>query len=178
MLKDIEAGKANGILSWHPDRLARNSVDGGQLSTYSTKCIYNRSSSRHFGLKTLLKASLCCLWRLAESKYYVDNLSENTKRGLRQKVRLGHYPSGAPIGYINDVRHKTIIVDKRRAPLVVEVFELYAERQIKRLEDDCDFLKSKGIMTKGKKPLSKDQIKYMLTNPFYYGHFRYNWRST
>ncbi len=28
MMKDIEAGKANGILSWHPDRLARNSVDG------------------------------------------------------------------------------------------------------------------------------------------------------
>ena len=31
MMKDIEAGKANGILSWHPDRLARNSVDGGHV---------------------------------------------------------------------------------------------------------------------------------------------------
>ena len=31
MMKDIEAGKANGILSWHPDRLARNSVDGGHI---------------------------------------------------------------------------------------------------------------------------------------------------
>ena len=31
MLKRIEAGEATGILAWHPDRLARNSVDGGQI---------------------------------------------------------------------------------------------------------------------------------------------------
>ena len=27
-----------------------------------------------------------------QSKYYVDSLSENTKRGLREKVRRGEYP--------------------------------------------------------------------------------------
>ncbi len=32
MLSRIEKGEANGILAWHPDRLARNSVDGGSLS--------------------------------------------------------------------------------------------------------------------------------------------------
>ena len=31
VLKKIEKGEANGILSWHPDRLARNSVDGGKI---------------------------------------------------------------------------------------------------------------------------------------------------
>ena len=31
MLRRIERGEANGIVSWHPDRLARNSVDGGQI---------------------------------------------------------------------------------------------------------------------------------------------------
>jgi len=31
MLKQIEQGKADGILSWHPDRLARNAVDGGRI---------------------------------------------------------------------------------------------------------------------------------------------------
>jgi DNA invertase Pin-like site-specific DNA recombinase len=39
-----------------------------------------------------------------QSKYYVDSLSENTKRGLRQKVRNGEYPTLAPVGYINDSR--------------------------------------------------------------------------
>ena len=31
MLEKIEIGEANGILSWHPDRLAGNSVDGGRI---------------------------------------------------------------------------------------------------------------------------------------------------
>ena len=31
MLARIEKGEAAGILAWHPDRLARNSVDGGRI---------------------------------------------------------------------------------------------------------------------------------------------------
>ncbi len=31
MIKRIEKGEANGILAWNPDRLARNSVDGGKI---------------------------------------------------------------------------------------------------------------------------------------------------
>ena len=31
MIAQIEKGFANGILAWHPDRLARNSVDGGRI---------------------------------------------------------------------------------------------------------------------------------------------------
>src|SRR6266516_3078788 len=31
MLARIESGDATGILAWHPDRLARNSLDGGRI---------------------------------------------------------------------------------------------------------------------------------------------------
>src|SRR3989344_6326739 len=31
MLSFLEEGKADGIWSWNPDRLARNSVDGGKI---------------------------------------------------------------------------------------------------------------------------------------------------
>src|SRR4030065_2112137 len=31
MMKRIEKGDADCILSWHPDRLARNSIDGGKV---------------------------------------------------------------------------------------------------------------------------------------------------
>ena len=29
MMMRIERGEAQGIIAWHPDRLARNSIDGG-----------------------------------------------------------------------------------------------------------------------------------------------------
>lgn len=98
MMKDIEAGKANGILSWHPDRLARNSVDGGHI-------IYLLDQSRLVALKfptfwfeNTSQGKFMLSMAFSQSKYYVDNLSENTKRGLRQKVRRGEYPSNAPFG--------------------------------------------------------------------------------
>src|SRR5262245_25448299 len=31
MLSKIEKGEADGIIAWHPDRLARNSIDGGRI---------------------------------------------------------------------------------------------------------------------------------------------------
>jgi len=31
MVRRIEHGEANGIVAWHPDRLARNSMDGGKI---------------------------------------------------------------------------------------------------------------------------------------------------
>lgn len=31
MIKRIEKGEASGIIAWHPDRLARNSIDGGKI---------------------------------------------------------------------------------------------------------------------------------------------------
>lgn len=31
MIGRIQQGEADGILSWHPDRLARNTVDAGQI---------------------------------------------------------------------------------------------------------------------------------------------------
>ena len=171
-LRRVKAGEANGILSWHPDRLARNTIDGGQVIFLLDKGVLANLKFPTFWFENTSQGKFMLSMAFSQSKYYVDNLSENTKRGLRQKVRLGHYPSIAPIGYINDVRTKTIIIDKRRAPLVIEAYELYAVGD-KTLQDIADFLYSKGIMTKGKKPLTKDQIKYMLTNPFYYGHFRY-----
>jgi site-specific DNA recombinase len=60
MLRRIENGEANGIIAWHPDRLARNSVDGGQIVYLLDKTHFSRSSFRHFGLRTLVRASLCC----------------------------------------------------------------------------------------------------------------------
>jgi LPXTG-site transpeptidase (sortase) family protein len=47
---------------------------------------------------------------LRQNKYYVDSLSGNPERGLRQKVRSCEYLSLASAGYINDSRTKTIIV--------------------------------------------------------------------
>ena len=172
MLKRIEAGEASGIIAWHPDRLARNSVDGGQIVYLLDQTHLQSLKFPTFWFENTSQGKFMLSIAFGQSKYYVDNLSENTKRGLRQKVRRGERPGLSPIGYINDVRTKTVVVDKRRAPVIVEAFELYA-KGASRLEDIAVFLFERGIKTSSGKQFPKDQVKRLLTNPFYYGHFRY-----
>ena len=172
MLARIEAGEANGIISWHPDRLARNSIDGGQIVYLLDQTHLQSLKFPTFWFENTSQGKFMLSIAFGQSKYYIDNLAENTKRGLRQKVRRGEFPGLAPMGYINDVRIHIIVKDKRRAPLVKQAFELYALGD-KRLVDVAEYLASKGLKTNGGNPLKKDQIKKLLTNPIYYGHFRY-----
>ena len=172
MLKRIERGEANGIVSWHPDRLARNSVDGGQIIYFldTGKLASMKFPSHWFENTPQGKFSLSMAF--VQSKYYVDSLSENTKRGLRQKVRMGIFPSQAPLGYINDSRTKTIVVEKKKAKIIRLAFERYAKGN-QRLEDISNFLAKNGIVSRGGKRIHKTRATFILSNPFYTGLFNY-----
>src|SRR4030066_2062949 len=123
VLKKIEKGMANAILSWHPDRLARNSIDGGKI-------IYLLDTGKLLDLKfpsfwfeSTPQGKFMLNIAFGQSKYYVDNLSENVKRGIRQKLRRGEFPGKPPIGYLNEPRLRTIVVDPATAPPVRRVVE-------------------------------------------------------
>jgi len=172
MLNDIE--KFGGsILAWHPDRLARNSIDGGKI-------IYLLDTEKLASLKfptfwcdSTSQGKFMLNMAFGQSKYYVDSLSENTKRGLRQKVRNGEYPTLAPVGYINDSRTKTVVVDRKKAKVIKQAFELYVKGN-QRLEDIANFLAKKNIISKRGNIIHKSRATFILSNPFYTGLFRYS----
>ena len=172
MLRRIEAGEANGILAWLPDRLSRNSIDSGKIIYMLDEHVLIDLKFPHFWFENTPQGKYMLANEFNSSKQYVDNLSVNTKRGLREKLRRGEYPSCAPFGYYNDVRTRTIKVDRRRATLVVSAMELYARGE-SRFIDIAKYLYTNGVQTKGSKMWSVDKAKKMLVNPFYYGHFRY-----
>ena len=172
MINRIENGEANGILAWHPDRLARNSIDGGQIIYLLDQTSLNYLRFPVFQFENTSQGKFMLSIMFGQSKYYVDNLSENTKRGLRARVRNGDFPSQAPFGYLNDTRTKTIVVDKRYSPLVKELFERYAKGD-QTMENLAYFLQENGAITKGGNAFKDDKVKGILQNPFYYGHFLY-----
>ncbi|MSU54559.1 MAG: recombinase family protein [Candidatus Staskawiczbacteria bacterium] len=172
MVKRIESGEADGILAWHPDRLARNSVDGGRIIYLLDMGKLQALKFPTFWCDSTSQGKFMLNMAFGQSKYYVDNLSENTKRGLRQKVKRGEYPGFAPIGYLNDSRTKTVAVDKKKSRIIQKMFELYSENN-SRLEDISHFLAQQGVRTKSGKELPRDRISFVLSNPFYIGLFRY-----
>lgn len=111
MLDQIEKGKAQGILAWHPDRLARNSVDGGRIIFFVDSGKIQSLKFPTFWFEPTPQGKFMLNIAFGQSKYFVDNLSENTKRGLRQKLRRGELPGYAPLGYLNDLRTHTMIKD-------------------------------------------------------------------
>ena len=74
--------------------------------------------------------------------------------------------------YLNDYRTKRIIVDRKRAELVKTVFERYATGTV-TLDDLRHFFANLNIRTRNGKLVGRAFISHMLSNPFYYGHFRY-----
>ncbi len=174
MLKRIEVGEADGIMCWHPDRLARNSIDGGRiiylLDTGKLKDL--KFSSFTFENSSQGKFMLSIVF--GYSKYYVDNLSENVRRGNRTKVEQGWLPRSAPIGYLNDQVTKTIISDPLRFPLVKEMWRLmltgaYSPRRIWEMSAKDFGLRTVKHKRIGGKPLSLSAVYKVLTNPFYAG---------
>ncbi len=172
MLSRLEQGKASGILCWKLDRLARNPVDGGQISWFLQRGIIEHIQTHersYYPTDNVLLMSM----EFGMANQFILDLSSNTKRGLREKVRQGDYPSRAPIGYINDSRTKTIIVDKRISRIIKEMFELYAKGN-QRLEDISLAFKARGIAAKSGKQFKRGRITHILSDPFYYGFFEYN----
>jgi len=172
MMGNIEHGQASGILSWHPDRLARNSVDGGKLIYLVDTEKIKALKFPTFWFEPSPQGKFMLNMAFGQSKYYVDSLSENTKRGLRQKVRRGEFPGIAPVGYLNDVRTKRIVVDREKAPIIVDAFKLYAKNE-SILDDIAHFLAERGVLSRGKIPVKRDRVTFLLSDPFYVGLFRY-----
>ncbi len=171
MLTRIERDEAQGIICWKLDRLARNPIDGGQISWFLQKNIIQHI--RTFERSYLPQDNVLVMSvEFGMANQYILDLRTNTKRGLMEKIRRGEYCSLAPLGYINDTRTKLVVIDRKRSKVVREAFELYAQNNSK-LEDVGRFFAKHGIITRGKKPFSRDKIAWILSNPFYYGMFKY-----
>ena len=181
LIERIQLGEASGILSWHPDRLARNAVDAGIIIHLldTEKLVDLKFPTVSFENNPNGKFMLSIAF--GTSKYYVDNLSINTKRGLIAKAKRGFYPGLAPIGYRNKLVNgrKIIVVDKKAAKVATKAFKLFSKGTY-TLKYIAEYLASKGIVTKpnhlgkGNKPFKTEQIRNMLKNPFYYGDFKYS----
>ena len=173
MVAQIEQGQAEGILAWHPDRLARNSVDGGRIIYLVDTGKISALKFPTFWFDPTPQGKFMLSIAFGQSKYYVDNLSENVKRGLRQKLRNGNWPAWAPLGYKNDKVSKKILIDKEKSLFIKKTFETYATGNY-TLKEIRKIINNIGLVGKRNKLLSISNYQYLLTNPFYYGIMQYS----
>jgi DNA invertase Pin-like site-specific DNA recombinase len=172
ILFQIERGAAEGILAWHPDRLARNSVDGGRIIYLLDRGVIKDLKFPTYRLDNNAQGKFMLSIAFGQSKYYIDALSENIRRGIRLKLSNGIWPQWAPVGYLNDRQTRTIVIDKDKAPLIRKTFELYSTGAyaLYRLRETINAC---GLTGTKNRTLAVCNYQHILKNPIYYGIIRY-----
>ena len=182
MIARIRKGEAQGIIAWHPDRLARNSIDGatiiylldlGDLKDLQF-CSYTFINSSEG--KMMLQIAF------SQSKYTSDKLSEDVGRGLRKKVSNGWRPGRATLGYLNSKTEEKgeqyIYSDPERYPIVKQLFQLmvtgnYTVPQLLRVANEDLGLRMATTKRRQSRTLQMSELYCILTNPFYYGWYKW-----
>ncbi len=126
MLSFLHAGKdVNTILVEKTDRLYRNFkdyvlIDENKFEIHLVKEneIIGKNATSHqkfvHGIKVLM------------AKNYIDNLSEEVRKGRLKKVKEGYFIGRVPYGY-KKLDPRTSVIDEEKAPFVRRAFELYAQ---------------------------------------------------
>lgn len=173
MMNFVKKEKIKLIVCEKVDRLTRNFKDmvliDEWLETDEARQIHLVKDSLVLHKNSRSQEKLNWGIRILFAKNYTDNLSEEIKKGYREKLAQGWLPSKALPGYmtIGEKRHKTQILNPEEAPLVKKMFELYASGNY-TLKMLTALMKKEGLRRRGH-PIGLSRIHTLLQNPFYYG---------
>ena len=107
MIERIHNGEANAILCWKLNRLARNPIDGGQISWMLQEQIIKHIQSYSSEFKSTDNVIIMQV-EFAQGTQYIIDLRLDTRRGMRRKAERGWYPSSWLVaGYRHNGREES-----------------------------------------------------------------------
>jgi len=168
MLKYIKKNKETVVYCWKLDRLARNPKDGGEMSWFMDRGLVKEIRTYGQVITNDPNDKFMMTLDFGMAKKYVDDLSVNVKRGLRAKKQRGEYSGPAPLGYLNDMVNKRIVIDPIKSKFILKIFKLYATGGYST-SDLVKIMYEDGFRTKADKKVYKSVIHRILTNYLYCG---------
>lgn len=173
------ADRVDYVIVHKVDRLARNRGDDIDIMRTLRECgvqLVSASESIDDTPAGMLLHGI--MSSIAE--FYSQNLANEVKKGIGEKVKSGGTVSRAPIGYVNIRRvddqgreERTVILDEERAPLIKLAFKEFATANW-TVSDLADYLAACGLSTRATPkipsvPINKKSLNQILINPYYKG---------
>jgi site-specific DNA recombinase len=113
------------------------------------------------------------------AKNYIDNLSEEARKGMQEKAEQGIWPTVAPLGYRNVIGpdgKKIIEPDPESAPVIARLFEWYATGTLS-LKEAAQKARAAGLVyRKSGASVPVSTVHSTLRNRLYMGEFEWNGR--
>jgi len=175
LIRDINSGIFDGIITWNTDRISRNASDLGLVVDLIDKHLLKEIKTYNQAFTNTPNDKFMLMILGGQAKLENDNKSINVKRGLKAKVGLGLWVGQTPVGYLNEknVDKKGYVnIDPYRGPIIKEMFrkiayDNYSGRKI------LDWLKSINYKSINGKMMSLGNIFRIIKNTFYYGMYEY-----
>jgi len=167
VIKSLLRHEAQGLVVHKIDRSARNFADWAKIGDLSDAGIDVHFATESLDFRTRggrLSADI----QAVIAADYIRNLREECSKGINGRLKQGLCPWGAPVGYLNNGKGKPKTPDPIKAPLVRELFELYAGGSYS-LKSLRLAIARRGLVTPAGRPLALSGIAAILSNPFYCG---------
>lgn len=172
MIENLKAGKYDGILAWHPDRLARNMKDAGEVIDLLDKNIIKDLKFASFTFENTTTGKMMLGITFALSKQYSDQLSDNVSRGNEKSVLEGKMINKPKHGYYKDP-NQYLRPDGANFMLIKNAFKLRLERktmdEIARYLNDNSYQKARKDGVRKPFKMDKNKIEKILRDPVYAG---------
>jgi len=172
MIEGLQSGKYDGILAWHPDRLARNMKDAGEIIDLVDKSIIKDLKFVSFNFENTPSGKMLLGITFVLSKEYSDKLSENVNRGNRRSLEEGKYINKAKHGYYKD-SNQYLRPDGNNFILIKNSFIMRTEG--KTLDEIAKYLNDNGYSRSNIKEskryykMDKQKVLKFITDPVYTG---------
>lgn len=179
LLDEIKSGKIQVILCWHPNRLARNYREGGELVQLMSDGLLKYVITPHAVFENTGRDKEYLMQEFTRATRDSDDKSDAVKRGNKDKFfEQKEWAGLAKPGYINAenpiTKEKFIDTDGNRWNLIRKALELLLTGSYTRMQALYTLNNVWGYRTRkttrqGGKPLSISAFYRIVSDPFYYG---------
>jgi DNA invertase Pin-like site-specific DNA recombinase len=161
------------VLVHKVDRLARNVYDHATIKAL-LKQHGIRLASVVENIEDTVSGQLVENIMASIAQFYSANLSEEVKKGMRQRAKRGGWNHRPPRGYvlIRNGDQRAIEVHPKEGPLMRRAFELYASGWY-TMKQLAKRLALEGLQSATGNPISHAHLRRLLTNSFFSGLVRW-----
>ena len=173
MIRDIELGRVDGVIAWHPDRLSRNMKEAGAIIDLVDRGLIRDLRFPTFTFENTPAGKMLLGITFVMAKQYSEHLSESVDRGNARAIEDAEFIGKFKHGYIVD-SHRTFQPDPTNFTKVKHMFEMALDG--KSQKDIRLWINEQGYTVqkrKGAEPVphvwDKDDVSKLLRSPHYAG---------
>ncbi len=173
MISAIENGYIDGVIAWHPDRLARNMKEAGSIIDLVDRNLIKDLQFPTFTFENNPAGKMLLGITFVMAKQYSEHLAESVDRGNKRAVEDGEFIGKFKHGYVINAQRQ-FEPDSHNFTKIKHMFEMALEGHSQK--EIREWVNNQGY-TVQKRPggqyeahtWSKDDVSKLLRDPHYTG---------